>query len=314
MTIRSFQPGDDAALVSIYNEAAAGLPRFKPATLDEIRRRCRATDFDPTSRFFAVVDGRPVGYTTFHANGRVSFPWCRPGHEKWAEPLFQALLDGMRARGLPRAFAAYRADWPAQGDFFLAHGFQRTREMISFVVTLVDLPTAAARPGSPITPLRPEEVPAMFALAPGVLGCRDAAELRRHLFENPYFPAGTAYALRSRTTGEPLAVGILVENPAYANPVPLDANMPCFRLGAFGTEGMQVKRINGVFSFLTRPGNDVNVLGLDLLGYAVQRLQNQDVDTFAAQVPSDAPHLLRFYQQFFRPQGSFPVFERALSS
>ena len=33
----------------------------------------------------------------------------------------------------------------------------------------------------------------------------------------------------------------------------------------------------------------------------------------AAQVASDAPHLMRFYKQYFRRQGSFPVFERPLS-
>ena len=45
MTIRTFRPGDDIAQVSIYNEAAASLPKFKPATVDEIRRRTRAADF-----------------------------------------------------------------------------------------------------------------------------------------------------------------------------------------------------------------------------------------------------------------------------
>ena len=38
-----------------------------------------------------------------------------------------------------------------------------------------------------------------------------------------------------------------------------------------------------------------------------------DIDTLAAQVPTDAPHLLAFYQSYFRPQGTFPVYERPLS-
>src|SRR5690348_15345284 len=101
MTIRTFAAGDDAAQVSIYNEAAGSLPKFKPATLDEIRRRCRAADFDPTTRLFALADGRPVGYATFLANGRVSYPWCRKGHEARAEPLFEAVLAAMKQRGLP---------------------------------------------------------------------------------------------------------------------------------------------------------------------------------------------------------------------
>ena len=87
MTIRTFQPGDEVAQVSIYNEAAGDLPKFKPATLDEVRRRLRDPDFDPATRFYAVADGRPVGYATFQPSGRVSFPWCRKGHEALAEPL-----------------------------------------------------------------------------------------------------------------------------------------------------------------------------------------------------------------------------------
>jgi hypothetical protein len=310
MTIRTYQAGDDAALVSIYNEAAGGLPKFKPATLDEIRRRCRAPEFDPGTRFFALADGRPVGYATFHANGRVSFPWCRPGHEALAEPLFDAVLAAMRARGLTRAFAAYRADWPGPCDFFTAHGFRKARDMVNFVVSIVDLPTAAAKAGSPISPLKETEVPAAFALAPEALRCRDAGELEQHLFQGPNFGPAAAFAFRSRTDNTPQAVAVLVENPAYANPLQLDSDMPCFRAGAFGTEGMQVKKVNGLFSFIARPGKDVNPMGLDLVGYAVRRLERSNLETLAAQVPSDVPHLLRFYQQFFRRQGSFPVFER----
>src|SRR3712207_3899879 len=125
MTIRTFQDGDEAAQVSIYNDAAAGLTNFKPETLDEVRRRGRGGHFDPTTRFVAVEDGLTVGYATFHANGRVSYPWCRRGYERAAEPLFQAVLEEMRRRGLKTAFAAYRGDWPAQRDFFVGHGFRR---------------------------------------------------------------------------------------------------------------------------------------------------------------------------------------------
>src|SRR5258707_2500575 len=144
MTIRTFQPGDEAAQVSIYNEASAELPKFKPATLDEIRRRHRAADFDPTMRFFALDGNLPVGYAAFHANGRVSYPWCRKGHEEFAEPLFQKVLEALQERGIRKAFAAYRGDWQAQIDFFLAHGFHKAREMVSFMVHLADTPTPAA--------------------------------------------------------------------------------------------------------------------------------------------------------------------------
>jgi hypothetical protein len=312
VTIRTFQPGDDAAQVSIYNEAAADLPKFKPATLDEVRRRARAADFDPAGRFVALADGLPVGYAGFRANGRVSFPWCRKGHEGHAEELFAAVLREMRARGLATAFAAYRADWPAQRDFFLAHGFRPAREMVSFLLDLADMPTPGARAGSTVEPMRPDDVPAVLALGEGVVRCRTAEELAAHLFRNPYFGGDSAFVLRGRAGGAPVAAAVLVVNDTYSDPSAVDANMPCFRLGACGTEGMQWKRLNGVFSMVTRPGRDVNPFGLELLAHAAGRLHDTDLDRLAAQVPSDAPHLLRFYEQVWRRQGAFPVLELAL--
>src|SRR5262245_24282274 len=92
MLIRTFAPGDDIAQVGIYNEAAADLPTFKPATLDEVRRRNRPPEFDPSTRLVAVEGNRPVGYVSFHSSGRVSFPWTRRGFEAAAEPLFERAL------------------------------------------------------------------------------------------------------------------------------------------------------------------------------------------------------------------------------
>jgi hypothetical protein len=313
MTIRTFTAGDDAAQVSIYNEAAAALPKFKAATLDELRRRLRGPDFDPTTRFYAVEGGRPVGYAAFHLNGRVSFPWCRKGREQWAEPLLDAVLQAMRTRGLPAAFAAYRTDWPAQCDFFLAHGFALVREMVNFVMELVDMPTPSARPTVIIEPMTAADAPAVLALGAKEFHTRDAAELERHLLHNPYFPADSVQVLRRRTNGEPVGLSVLVENPAYADPHQIDALAPCFRLGAVGTEGEQTKRVNGLFSFAAAQGSSLTPIGLDLLGQATMRLHESDVSTLAAQVASDAPHLLRFYQQYFRRQGSFPVYQRSLA-
>jgi hypothetical protein len=311
MTIRTFQPGDEASQVSIYNEAGAELPKFKPATLDEVRRRCRAADFDPQTRFYALADGQPVAYATFQVNGRVSFPWCRQVHTSWAEPLLRAVLDAMRARGLKRAFAAYREDWTAQQAFFAGQGFQKARDMVNFVVDLADMPTPAAGRSSTLTPLRPTDLPALVSLLPEALRTTSLTELERHFFQNPYFRPESLFAQRDRSSGSLLAVGMAIINPAYANPRQLDAAMPCYRLGAFGTEGMTTKRIHGLFSFLARP-TDVNRLGLDLLGHAGFQLQQRNGETIAAQVPSDVPSLLRFYQNHFRRQGHFPVLERVL--
>src|SRR5262245_26812885 len=161
MAIRTFQAGDDVAQVSIYNEAAGELPKFKPATVDEVRRRCRAADFDPSTRLYAGADGRPVGYVSFQPNGRVGFPWCRKGHEANAAPLLECALEALRQRGVRRVFTAYRADWPAQRDFFLSRGFTQTREVVNYVLDLVEMPTPASRASSQISPLTPADLPAV---------------------------------------------------------------------------------------------------------------------------------------------------------
>jgi len=67
-----------------------------------------------------------------------------------------------------------------------------------------------------------------------------------------------------------------------------------------------------VFSFLAADTRDVTPFALDLMGYATfQSPRNHGRDVRGA-VPSDVPHLVRFYKQHFRRQGSFPIFERAL--
>jgi hypothetical protein len=312
MEIRTYQPGDEAAQVGIYNEATAELPKFKAATLDEVRRRTLAADYDRAARFVAVLGGRPIGYAGFQANGRVNYPWCRKGHETAAQPLLERVLQAMRERGMTYAFAAYRADWPEQLAFFRNNGFEQRREMINYVLDIVEMPTPMARPSSSVSPATPADVPAILDLGANVLRLRDAAALEQYLFHNPYFAADSVFVLRGRIGAEPLAVALLVANPAYANPRQVDAAMPCFRLGAFGTEGMTSKRINGLFSFLTAESRDGHPLALDLLGYAAYRLQDTDVETFAAQVPSDAGHLQRFYKQYFQRQASFPLLERTL--
>ncbi|HWG43111.1 MAG TPA: hypothetical protein VN688_10020 [Gemmataceae bacterium] len=312
MEIRTYRAGDDVTQVSIYNEAAADLPKFKTATLDEVRRRAHAPDYDPSTRFIALVDGRPVAYAGFRANGRVSYPWCRKDHETAAQPLFDRVLQAMKGRGLSHAFAAYRGDWPRQLEFFQKNGFQLRREMVNFVLDIVDMPTPMARPSSTIGPATPDDVPGILELGANLLLVRERAALEQYLFHNPYFPADSVFVQRARTGTTPLAVGILIANAAYANPRQVDAAMPCFRLGAFGTEGMQCKRINGLFSFLTADTRDTNPLALDLLGYAAYKLRDTEVETFAAQVPSDAGHLLRFHKQYFQRQASFPILERTL--
>ena len=311
MRIRTYQPGDEAAQAAIYNDAAAGLPKFKPATEHEVRRRCQAADFDPQTRFFAEVNDRPVGYAAFHANGRVSYPWCRPGHHDLAEPLFQAVIEAMAKRGHRLALAAYRKDWAAPGEFLLRHGFRQAREMVNFIVDPLDLPTSPDIRRTSLTPVGREDLPSLMGMVerPRI----SEEELEKAWLGNTYFGADALFALRRQGDDGPVAVGILVTNPEYADARLLDADMPCFRLGAFGTEGMQTKRINGLFSFMTSGPEDANRLALDLAGHAVSVMEAQaSAEALAAQAPSDAPRLLQFYERYFQRQGSFPVFERAL--
>jgi len=310
VNIRSYKPGDETAQVAIYNAAAAEWPKFKAATVEEIRRRYAAADFDPATRFYAEEGGKVVGYCGYHANGRISFPFTLNGSEAAAEPLFQAAIDAMKARGIPSAFAAYRGDWPVAKEFFQGHGFRLVREMVNFIIDIVEMPTPAARPSLPFSPLKREDVPGIFELAPEALRARSAAELEKHLFENPFFSPEALFVLRGRSGGTPAAVGLLLDSPDYADPRQIDPNNPCFRLGAFGSEMMSAVKVKGMFSFLCRPGRDVSSLALDLMGHAAFRLEDSSTASLAGQVPSDVPHLLRFYQQHFRRQGSFPIYER----
>jgi hypothetical protein len=137
--------------------------------------------------------------------------------------------------------------------------------------------------------------------------------LEQHLLHNPYFPPSAVRVFRRRADGTPIGLSVLVENTAYADPAQIDPAMPCFRLGAVGTEGMQTKRVNGLFSLAAADSRDFVPIALDLLGDAALRMQETQASSLAAQVPSDAPHLLRFYKQYFRGQGSFPIFERSLA-
>lgn len=312
MNIRIFRQGDEAAQVRIYNTVAQPLPSFKSAEEEDVRQRTASADAHPDLHLVAESGSEVVGYLTAYRNGRIGYPWCLPGHETAADPLLKAGIDALKRLGVRSAFAAYRADWPQQRDFFLGHGFRHARDMMNFVLDVEDMPTRLARPNSALF-VRREDVPEILQLVPHALRVRTAEELERHLFDNPHFPADSVFALRGRRTGGMLAVAILVYNPTYANVRLLDAGQPCFRLGAFGTEGMQVKKVNALFSFLARDNADFMPSAMSVLEYAALRLERTDTPTLAAQVPSDVPHLVQFYQQQFTFQASFPVFELNLA-
>ena len=59
------------------------------------------------AQYFAVA---LVGYALFNPNGRVSYPWCLPGHDEAGGPLLDAMLTAMRRRGFQAAWTTYRRD------------------------------------------------------------------------------------------------------------------------------------------------------------------------------------------------------------
>jgi hypothetical protein len=170
--------------------------------------------------------------------------------------------------------------------------------MINFVQNLTDMPTPGVRAASSVVPMEKKDVAGVLALGEGLLQVSTTALLEKHLLANPFFPSDSVFVVPGATEGLPKAVGLLVLNSSYAQPERVDGDMPCFRLGAFGTEGMETKKINDLFSFMARPGRHCHALGLEMLGHALHQLFHTPLGVLAAQVPSDAPHLLRFLERF----------------
>jgi hypothetical protein len=311
VNIRTFQPGDEVTQAALFNVAAYALPGFKPATADDVKKRTRGRGFDPTARFYAEEGGQVVGYCTLEPEqGRISHPWCKKGFEATAGPLFDAAIQSARDRGLTKLFAAYRRDWQPVLQFLTDRGFAVTREVINYWADPVDLPTLVNRSKLPINRLRREDVPALAAMGRGFIRIPDE-RLENYIFANPYFPAEAFLVLRSADE-TPLAVGVGLESSTYADVKRVDPLAPCFRLGAFGTEGYNTKRVNGLFSFLVANPQQALTAGLALLSEASQEMTDGTVSALAAQCPSDAPHLVGFYTRYFKEQGRFPMLEKTL--
>lgn len=311
MKIRTFQPGDEVTQAALFNVAAYPLPGFKPATTEDVRKRTRGRGFDPISRFYAEEGGQVVGYCALEPEqGRISHPWCKKGFEAAAGPLFDAAVQFGRERGLKRLFAAYRGDWQPVLQFLTDRGFTVVREVINYWADPVDLPTFVNRSKLPINRLRRTDVPAVAAMGRGVIRLPED-QLENYLFANPYFPAEAFLVLRT-ADDTPLAVGIGLESSTYADVKRIDPLAPCFRLGAFGTEGYNTKRVNGLFSFLVAAPQQALTAGLALLSEASQEMTDGTVTALAAQCPSDAPHLIGFYARYFKEQGRFPMLEKEL--
>jgi hypothetical protein len=313
VNIRNFRPGDEVTQAALFNVAANALPGFKASTGDEVKRRTRARSFDPSTRFYADENGQIVGYCVLEPDqGRISYPWCMRGFESAAPLLFDAAVQAARARGLRSLFTAYRRDWEWVLRFFADSGFATAREMINYWNDPRDLPTRAIRGKLPIDRLRREDVPAVAAMGKGILRL-PAEKLEDYFFSNAYIPAESFLVLRNRDGSALVAIGLGLESSTYADVRKVDPVAPCFRLGAFGTEGLNTKRVNGLFSFIVADPANALTAGLALLSEANQEMTDDTVDALAAQCPSDVPHLVAFYSRYFKEQGRFPVLEKALN-
>ena len=105
------------------------------------------------------------------------------------------------------------------------------------------------------------------------------------------------------------AVSLLVLDDRFADPTKIDSSMPCFRLGAFGTERQRHKRVNGLYSCVFVDEHDGDLL----LAASLAAISGKStLNHLAAQAPSDAPALCAWYDRHFERQGSFPILSRPL--
>jgi hypothetical protein len=310
MPIRPYQPGDEEAQAEIYNRAAGALPGFKPTTAEEIARRYRTSDPDPTTKFYAVEDGRVVGYAVLNANARISYPWCLPGAEDRRGPLLEAVLADLSRRGYREAWTAYRDDWGPVLDFFERLGFVRRRAMINYLAELDRLPRRGVPEGQAIARVMSTDLRRALALGRGLVQEEVPEALEGFYLGNAYFDPSCLYILETSRGVAPLGLALAIADASYAHPTKLDAAMPCFRLGAMGTETERHKRVNGMVSCLFATEADGEVL----LAEAARRFEAAGLTHAAAQAPSDRPDLCAFYDRFFRRQGSFPLLSKRLAA
>jgi hypothetical protein len=308
MRIRQYQSGDEAAQARVFNAAAAALPAYKPASTEEVARRY-CSDPDPQSRFYAVEGDEVVGYAVFNPNGRVSYPWCLPGFEAARGPLLSGVIASMTARGLPEAWVAYRADWSPLLAFFAEHGFAAVREMVNFIAEVATLPRTAVPPELALGLLDLRDLPRMMELGGSLFADVDPDRLGGFFWGNPLFQSDALFALREDDgRGSVIGVALAVVDSRYADPAKLDAAMPCFRLGAMGTENERHKRVNGMFSCVFAD----DAVGEVLLAEAARRFEAAGIANAAAQIPSNRSDLVAFYDRYFRRQGAFPILGRRL--
>jgi len=104
-------------------------------------------------------------------------------------------------------------------------------------------------------------------------------------------------------------VGLLIVDDRFADPTKIDAAMPCFRLGAFGTERERHKRVNGLFSAVFADVTE----GELLLSWLVEtRARPAGLTSIAAQGALRCAGARCPVRPLLRRQGGFPILSRRL--
>jgi hypothetical protein len=96
----------------------------------------------------------------------------------------------------------------------------------------------------------------------------------------------------------------------FSAPTKIDAAMPGFRLGAFGTERERHKRVNGLFScvFVDEAEGEL----LLMLDRVWSIASEAGLTHIAAQAPSDAPAACALYDLYMQRRDAFPILGRHL--
>ena len=314
MTIRTFQAGDDAAQGRIYNEAAGRPAAVQARDAGRAAPPARGPDFDPGTRFFAWR-GRPARRLRHVPRQRPRQLPLVPQGPRGGAPSRSSRPSSTRCAGaaIAGAFAAYRADWPAAARVLRRPRLRARRARWSIRHRHRRHADAVGPLASHITPLTPADVPAV--LRPGRASC--AADDRRRARGSTSSTTPTSRRRRcsccaaaAATSRRRRGAGRRV---AGATPTPAGRSRHAL-LPPRGVRHRGADPSASTACSASSPPTRATCrrCALDLLGHATQRLQDTEVETLAAQVPSDAPHLLRFYKRSSAGRGVSRVFERPL--
>src|SRR5262249_42473212 len=154
----------------------------------------------------------------------------------------------MKGRGFTAAWATYRTDWPPVLNYLRRHGFAEIRSMINYVAETSSFSVLDQLPPTRlVTKLKRDELPDLAKLMRARLGKLDVETLGRYFWENSFYAfADHLLALKEAGSGNVRGISLLVVDDRFADPTKIDPSMPCFRLGAFGTENQRHKRVNGL--------------------------------------------------------------------